>query len=83
MFFFVFFLVQSIFFQLTVPTRMTLWFLKPSGNVGKRDPFEDVHMVTEPKTDVLALHHAALSVHHPELKMQMTMNVFWKFVNSE
>lgn len=52
----------------TIPARMTLWFLKPSRDVSKRNPLEDVHVTTEAETNVLALHHPSLCVHHPELQ---------------
>lgn len=51
----------------TVPAGVRLWLLKPSRNISKGDPLKDVHVTTEPKTDVLSLHHTTLCEHHTEL----------------
>ena len=58
----------------TVPARVTLWFFKPSRNVSKGNSLEDVHVMAEAKTNVLALHHPSLCVHHPKLQKFSTEN---------
>ena len=56
---------------------MTFWFLKPSRDVSKRNPPEDVHVAVESQTDVLALHHTSICVHHPELQKSHTTFLYF------
>lgn len=52
----------------TVPARVTLWLLEPSGDVSKGNASKNVHVMAESQANVLTLHHPSLGVDDAELQ---------------